>query len=290
MGFLVLTLSLLMTAPAERPRPDCSPESIEQLESLIRSVNGQFVLLEARLDSLQTVMSARSTEILEAQGHANNIRARRKLSRLLKDSRDLADHMNAENTRRRDLREQRGDAANRLSECYSMLLNESLQALAGAVRRREVALAETLLDNVQLFENKARDIASLQQTVVRPGLSEEFIAAAPRSELDREFLLDTLRDLHEKAVRDSSDTLSRLESERATLQLKQELRDLLGEAGMTGMDGRGFFENLGSSDIDLEIVELERRVRGLEDALSALQAATIYYQDTIRALSRAEVQ
>ena len=85
---------------------------------------------------------------------------------------------------------------------------------------------------------------------------------------------------------DSLETFDRRASSRETVRLKRELLVLVDEAGMTGMDGHGFFESLGRSDLEIEIDELDQQVRKLQNSLETLRDAIRFYEENIDMLSR----
>jgi hypothetical protein len=262
----------------------CSQAEIERLETEVKSLDERLAAIDDELAGLTAEMERITTGIDEEKRSGDpglNPFKRRRLEGLLRKSRAKAEEMDLFNRQRRAVATDREAAATTLRDCYNDALTTLLASLLEAVQTRHFDLARSHFESINQLEEKLRALGVNETTAGYPTISEGFIAQSMADEADAAFLYDTMQDLLDKAMRDSSRVERELQKTRESIRLKQNLIDLVNEAADGGVEGSSFFEEFGVEAVAFEIEELKKEESALTEALDRATRAIAYYRDRI---------
>jgi len=254
----LIAVATALTIQSGTASENCAPSRLRELETTLVESQYRYDAAQVTLDSLENEMTQLSRDIETERSRSGSIGGRRRLEKLLGASRSLAQEMTLVNNDMRLSQQSRDACARALFDCYRAARIDALQQLTMAIRDRDREAMSETLTRVQQVEGRLEDLPGdvpfLDRTVPEPLTME---IRTPDSPEDQRFFGDALIDLRERAVRDSTDTHDRLLSTRKALELKLELRNLMSDASLTGLDGRGFFDRLGSVDSEIEKLRIE---------------------------------
>jgi hypothetical protein len=267
---------------------DCSTTGVKRAETELAAMDERIGILERELAQMSVEMKALASQIdaekAGGEGGINPFR-RRRLENLLKESRTKATAMEPLTSEKSRLENDRARVVSVLRECYGESLRLSLADLLAAVRTRQYQQARSHMETVNAIEGKLKRLEAKERQGTYPRISDEFISDALASVEERSFLLDTMRDLREKAERDQGLIKRKQNEVRESIQLKQDLLDLIDEAEGGG-DGAAFFDEFSAEGVALDLVHLKKEAEHYKSALKTIKQAIDYYRERIVFLNK----
>lgn len=275
-------LGLTLTVSGLARGQNCAPAEIERNEKRVETIGARIGAIDERLSVLSTELDgiSRDIDLEKSRGGSNPFRYNR-LQKLLKQSRAKAASMEALSRERGGLERKQRRLVESLRACYGDSLDNALVTLLDAVRRREYPRAAEQMETIKTIESRLAQLSVEESEAVYPRISETFISAALPRESERAFLLDTIRDLLERAERDSTRIRRKLNDVVKSIRLKRDLIALIEEAGRGGVEGGAFFEEFNSEDVQGEIDRLAAEAARLRAALDKTREAAVYYRGRV---------
>ncbi|MDH3216710.1 MAG: hypothetical protein OEN01_10500 [Candidatus Krumholzibacteria bacterium] len=275
------TILLLLLITGFAVAATCDSADIARWESERGGTLERLTAIETDMSGLRAELHTLAAQIDDekAREQSGGPFSRRKLEKLLKESRSTATALERLAAERSTVEAQRDRLGGELHECYGVRVTSLLESMVSSVRAKHYGAAAQKLQQVRELELKISSLEPPRAEVSYPPISEEFIRSSLPSFEERTFLLDTMSDLYDRARRDSVAIGRQLADVRKGIGLKEDLLRLIEEASGAAADGGTFFDEFGTDKVTIEIEELKREEARLASALAAAVDAMGYYRD-----------
>lgn len=278
----LFALAVLVTTSASAtatPARDCSGPALRKALSTRAKLRRRIHAIDKELSAHDKQMKSLSEQISTAQpGAGANPIKRRRLERLLRESRSHAKTMEQLNSHRRALAKQVSGIEVNVRVCLSDSLVSSLEVLVEHVRSRHFREASRTLISIRKIEGVLNDVKGTPSPGTYPEFSDAYVEDALADPSDRRFLADAIKDLFDQARADSASRAQTLATIRKNLALKRDLIRLVRESKESSFDGSSFFEGFGDEQVRIEIAQLRTQVSADSTALAASVRAVSYYR------------